>query len=57
MLVKHSVKPVNFQSIQLEIDYDGIVNKIGLTDRFIDVNSLEHHKVVLDERRNGSYLE
>ena len=49
--------PVNFQSIQLEIDYDGIVNKIGLTDRFIDVNSLEHHRIMLEEKRNGSYLE
>ena len=49
--------PVNFQSNQLEIDFDGIVNKIGLTDRFIDVNSLEHHRIMLEEKRNGSYLE
>ena len=49
--------PVNFQSNQLEIDFDGIVNKIGLTDQFIDVNSLEHHRIMLEEKRNGSYLE
>ena len=49
--------PVNFQSNQLEIDFDGIVNKIGLTDQFIDVNSLEHHRIMLEEKRNGSYFE
>ena len=49
--------PVNFHSSQLEIDFDGFVNKIGLTDRFIDVNSIEHHRIMLEEKRNGSYLE
>lgn len=32
--------PVNFQSRQLEIDYDAYVNKIGFTENFIDINSL-----------------
>ena len=49
--------PVNFQSNQLEIDFDGYVNKIGLIDRFIDVNSLEHHRIMLEEMCNGSYFE
>ena len=48
--------PINFQSNQLEIDFDGYVKKIGLIDRFIDVNSLEHHRIMLEEKRNGSYL-
>ena len=48
--------PVNFQSRQLEIDYEVYVNKIGFTNRFIDVNSLEHHRIMLEEKRNGSYL-
>ena len=49
--------PVNFQSRQLEIDYEEVyVNKIGFTNRFIDVNSLEHHRIMLEEKRNGSYL-
>ena len=47
--------PVNFQSRQLEIDYEVYVNKIGFTNRFIDVNSLEHHRIMLEEKRNGSY--
>ena len=48
--------PSNFQSRQLEIDYEAYVNKIGFTDRFINVNSLEHHRIMLEEKRNGSYL-
>ena len=48
--------PVNFQSRLLEIDYEVFVNKIGFTNRFIDVNSLEHHRIMLEEKRNGSYL-
>ena len=48
--------PINFQSNQLEIDFDGYVKKIGFIDRFIDVNSLEHHRIMLEEKRNGSYL-
>ena len=50
-------RPINFQSNQFEIDYDGFVNKIGLVDKFIDVNSLDFHRILLEEKRNGSYLE
>ena len=49
--------PVNFQSRQFEIDYDTFVNKIGFIDHFIDVDSLVHHRIMLEEKRNGSYLE
>ena len=48
---------INFQSNQFEIDYDGFVNKIGLVDKFIDVDSLDFHRILLEEKRNGSYLE
>ena len=47
--------PSNFQSRQLEIDYE--VNKIGFTDRFIDIDDLEFHRITLEEKRNGSYIE
>ena len=49
--------PVNFQSRQLEIDYEAYVNKIGFTDRFIDIDDLEFHRITLEEKRNGSYIE
>ena len=48
--------PANFQVRGFEIS-DAFVNKIGFLDRFIDVNSLEHHRIMLEEKRNGSYLE
>ena len=49
--------PVNFQSRQLEIDYEVYVNKIGFTNRFIDIDDLEFHRITLEEKRNGSYIE
>ena len=49
--------PDNFQTRYFKIDYFTYVNKIGFTDRFIDVNSIEHHRIMLEEKRNGSYLE
>ena len=49
--------PSNYQSRQLEIDYEAYVNKIGLIDQFIDVDSLVFHRIILEEKRNGSYLE
>ena len=48
--------PVNFQSRQLEINYEVYVNKIGFTNRFIDIDDLEFHRITLEEKRNGSYL-
>ena len=48
--------PVTFQSNQLEIDYEVFVNKIGLIDRFIDIDSLDFHRFLLEEKRNGSYV-
>lgn len=49
--------PVRFSSTQLEINYDVYINKIGFIDRFIDVNSLQRHHIMLEKKRNGSYLE
>ena len=48
--------PSNFQSRQLEIDYEAYANKIGFTDRFIDIDDLEFHRITLEEKRNGSYI-
>ena len=48
--------PVNFFSRQFEIDYDVFVNKIGFTDKFIDIDNMEFHRIILEEKRNGTYL-
>ena len=47
--------PINFLSNQLEIDTETLVNKIGWVDKFIDVDSITFHRIVLEENRNGSY--
>lgn len=48
--------PLNFETKILRILYTGYVKKIGFVDRFININSLEHHKIMLQERRNWSYF-
>ena len=40
----------------LLIDYDVIINKIGIIDRFYDINSPEHHQIILEEKLNGTKL-
>ena len=50
-------RAINSRSDQFEIDYDGFVNKIGFVDKFIDIDSLDFHRILLEEKRNGSYLE
>ena len=49
--------PVNFQTTHFEIDYDGYVKKVGFVDKFIDIDTVEFHKIILEEKRNGAYLE
>ena len=49
-------RSINFQSNQFEIDYLGFVNKVGFIDKFIDIDSLDFHRILLEEKRSGSYL-
>ena len=49
--------PMNFSTKILRILYSGYLNKIGFIERFIDIDSLDHHRVILEEMRNGSYFE
>ena len=48
--------PMNFQSSQLEIDFEVHVNKIGFSKQFIDVNSMDFYRIMMEEKRNGSYV-
>ena len=50
-------RSINSQSDQFEIDYLGFVNKIGFVDKFIDIDSLDFHRILLEEKRSGTYLE
>ena len=47
---------VRASSHTLSIDYDVIVNKIGIINRFYDINSPEHHQIILEEKLNGTKL-
>ena len=49
-------RSINSQSDQFEIDYLGFVNKIGFVDKFIDIDSLDFHRILLEEKRSGTYL-
>ena len=49
-------RSINYQSNQFEIDYLGFVNKVGFVDKFIDIDSLDFHRILLEEKRSGSYL-
>ena len=40
----------------LSINYDVIVNKIGIINRFYDINSPGHHQIILEEKSNGTKL-
>ena len=40
----------------LSINYEVIVNKIGIINRFYDINSPEHHQIILEEKLNGTKL-
>ena len=48
--------PSFFNTKIMKIFHDGYMKKIGFIDRFIDINSLEHHRIMLEKRRNGSYF-
>lgn len=47
----------HFQSSILKIKCTGHIKNIGFVQTFIDVNSLQHHDVMLEEMKNGSYFE
>ena len=56
-VVETRTPPVNFMSNQFEIDYSSHVLRVGFIDTFLDVDSLEFHRISLEEKRNGSYFQ
>lgn len=55
------VKYLNFQNFiaqQTEIDFDDVyVLRTGYTMNFHNLDSIEYHKIILEEKRNGSYIQ
>ena len=48
---------MSFETKILRILYSSYVKKIGFVERFIDIDSLDHHRIMLEERREGSYFQ
>lgn len=47
----------SFQSNKLNIGCtDVYVSRIGITHKFLDFDSIEYHRIVLEEKRNGTYI-
>ena len=49
--------PMNFETKILRIFYSDYVKKIGFVERFIDIDSVDHHRIMLEERRESSYFQ
>ena len=54
--VQRTIHPANFGTRILMVYSLNYVNKIGFVNRFIDWNSLDHHRIMLEEKRNGGYF-
>ena len=54
--IQGSINRGRTPSHTLSINYDVIVNKIGIINRFYDINSPEHHQIILEEKLNGTKL-
>ena len=48
----------NFIAQQTEIDFNDVyVLRAGYTMNFHNLDSIEYHKIILEEKRNGSYIQ
>ena len=48
--------PASFKTKILRIIYNNHVKKIGWVKKFININSLDHHRIMLEELREGSFF-
>ena len=48
---------ITYQTDILSISYNGFIKKIGFIDKYYDMNGIEHNKIILEEKKNGSYFE
>ena len=48
--------PASFKTKILRIIYNNHVKKIGLVKKFININSLDYHRIMLEELREGSFF-
>ena len=54
--VVKSLNLQNFESQPLEIDCNDVyILRVGYTTNFYDLDRIQDHKIILEEKRNGSY--
>ena len=54
--IQSITSPASFKTKILRIIYNNHVKKIGWVKKFININSLHHHRIMLEELREGSFF-
>ena len=54
--IQSITSPTSFKTKILRIIYNNHVKKIGWVKKFININSLDHHRIMLEELREGSFF-
>ena len=54
--IQSITSPASFKTKILRIIYNNHVKKIGWIKKFININSLDHHRIMLEELREGSFF-
>ena len=54
--IQSITSPASFKIKILRIIYNNHVKKIGWVKKFININSLDHHRIMLEELREGSFF-
>ena len=54
--IQSITSPASFKTKILRIIYNNHVKKIGLVKKFININSLDYHRIMLEELREGSFF-
>ena len=54
--IQSITSPASFKTKILRIIYNNHVKKIGWVTKFININSLDHHRIMLEELREGSFF-
>ena len=54
--IQSITSPASFKTKILRIIYNNHVKKIGLVKKFININSLDHHRIMLEKLREGSFF-
>ena len=55
--IQSITSPASFKTKILRIIYNNHVKKIGFVKKFINVNSLDYHRIMLEELREGSFFD